>query len=73
MSKKTIIIISALISVVAFFFYLVTKTPADIEVKGMESFIPWISLATALTGLFTSIITLALKIIEMKQQKKEDG
>ncbi len=40
-----------------------------VEAKGPQDWVPWVSLAGSMVSLATAIVTLGLKLIEMRQKK----
>jgi len=69
MSKTILFIVSFIVFLISLYIYLSTKLPQGIEPKGMESAIIIIALCTAIISLTSSVITLILKILEIKKAK----
>ncbi len=71
MSKRTIIIVVALlvISIVALVYYLVSRTPGDVEVKGDSTLTAIIALVTSILSLATAIVTYVTALLVLKSRK----
>jgi hypothetical protein len=46
-----------------------TRLPSGVEAKGAPEWIPWISLIGSIVSLITGLITLGLKIIELRRNR----
>jgi purine-cytosine permease-like protein len=57
------------LAVLLWWVYTSTRLPPGVETKGPSDWIPWVSLAGSIVSLITGLITLALKIIEVRQKK----
>jgi len=71
MSKTILIIILLVITVVACYVYFSNKLPPGVEPKGSEVTVAWISLLTGIVSLLGTVLTLVLKIIEIKANKQK--
>ena len=69
--RPAVIIALAIVAVVAFWVYQANRPPPDIEFKGPEVTVAWLSLATAAHSLAGSLIGLVLKMIELRQQGRK--
>jgi hypothetical protein len=50
--------------------YQSAQLPAGLEAKGnAQDWAPWVSLAGAIVSLVTGVVTLGLKLIELRQKK----
>ena len=71
MLKYTLIVILSIICIVAVYVYISNQLPPDVEPKGNETTVAWISLGTAVLSFFGTVLTFILKIIELKTKKKK--
>ncbi len=70
MTKTRLAIFLAIIGLVALYFYATSHPPPDVEAKGAEEWVPWVSLTTGIVSLLGSLVTLVLKILELKGTTK---
>ncbi len=70
MTKTKLVIVLAIIGLVALYFYATSRPPPGVEPKGAEEWLPWVSLATGIVSLLGGLVTLVLKILELKGTAK---
>jgi len=62
-SKTWFIAIALIVAMAALAYYVnLPPTPNDVELKGNEETLAWVSLATAIVGLLTAIVGLFAKL-----------
>jgi len=72
MKKKLIIIVSLLAAIVGVYFYFEYRSPPGLIAKGDSTeTLAWISLATAIIGMITAVVTLLQQIITLKGNRRE--
>lgn len=69
MKKSILIIVLLIITIVAFYIYFSTRLPAGVESKGSDTTVALISLITAIISLLGTVLTVILKIIELRVGK----
>lgn len=69
MRRPWVILVFFLLGAGLLWLYFSTRLPIGIEAKsGIDSWMPWISLAGAVVSLLTGIATLGLKILEIRSK-----
>jgi hypothetical protein len=63
------IVVLFLMAAVLWFFYDYTRLPPGLEAKGAQDWIPWVSLTGSVVSLITGVITLGLKVTEVRDKK----
>jgi hypothetical protein len=68
--KPVIIALFFVAAILLWWVFEITRPLPGVESKGgPESWIPWLSLAASIVSLLTGIVTLVLKLIEMRDVK----
>lgn len=68
--RRPIVVIALFVLAAALWWiFQATRLPPDVESKGPQDWIPWVSLAGSIVSLTTGLITLGLKLIEMRQKQ----
>jgi hypothetical protein len=68
--KPVVIVLFFVAAALLWWMFAVTRPLPGVESKGgPESWMPWLSLAASIVSLLTGIITLVLKLIEMRDVK----
>jgi hypothetical protein len=72
MLRRPLVIIALfIVAAVLWWGYENTRLPPGVEAKGAQDWIPWISLAGSVVSLITGLVTLGLKVIEIRKQKPQ--
>ncbi len=70
MRKPLVIIVCFLLAAVLWFAYQSEQLPPGLESKGVaQDWLPWVTLIGAIVSLIAGILTLILKVIELRQKK----
>jgi len=65
--RPLVIILFFVAAALLWWVFQITRPLPGVESKGgPESWMPWLSLAASIVSLLTGIVTLALKVIEMR-------
>jgi hypothetical protein len=71
MFRRPLVIIGFFILTALFWWsYENTRLPPGIESKGPQDWIPWVSLAGSIVSLIAGLVTLSLKIIEVRYKRQ---
>jgi hypothetical protein len=69
--RSLLIIVLFMLSALLWWVYDSSRLPPGVEAKGgPEVWIPWVSLVGSIISLITGLVTLSLKIIEIRQKGK---
>lgn len=71
LKRPWIIAVLGVLAVLAFLFYAASRAPADMELKGPEATAAWLSLGTGVVSLLTSLVGLLLKLLDLRNAKKD--
>jgi purine-cytosine permease-like protein len=69
MRRPLVIAIFFVVAALLWWVYETTRLPPGIETKGPNDWMPWISLSGSIISLVTGLVTLSIKIIEVRQKK----
>ena len=70
MLRHPVVIILFFIAAAALLWtYVNERPPQGIEVKGPQDWTPWVSLAGSIVSFFAGLVTLGLKIAEVRSKK----
>jgi hypothetical protein len=69
MRRPLTIVAFFILALLLWWVYNSTRLPPGVEAKGPGDWIPWISLAGSIVSLITGLITLGLKVVEVRQKK----
>jgi hypothetical protein len=69
--RKPLVIISFFIlAAVLWWYYESVRLPGGLEAKGAaQDWLPWVTLAGSVVSLMTGLVTLGLKVIELRQKR----
>lgn len=69
MRRTAVVIGLFVLAVVLWWIFQSTRLPPDVESKGPQDWLPWVSLAGSVVSLVTAFVTLGLKLIELRQKR----
>jgi purine-cytosine permease-like protein len=70
MLRRPIVIVALLVlAAVLWWVHQSTRLPPGVETKGPQDWVPWVSLAGSIASFATALVTLGLKLIEVRQKK----
>lgn len=69
MRRTATVVAFFVLAAVLWWVFQSTRLPPDVEVKGPQDWLPWVSLAGSAVSLITGLVTLGLKLIELRQKR----
>jgi hypothetical protein len=67
--RPILIVLFFVLAAILLLAYFQTRLPPGVEAKGPSDWLPWISLAGAVISFVTGVLTLGLKVAELRKSE----